>query len=470
MKALVFVLMFVALTTQVYAAATIADIYSAPSEALVYSGGLTAECRELNISCQDTDYGTIADEYSDIGDGSTSSASGATVKDSGNTQASYLRLVYDLDGILDGAYTLRWARTATTTYSYRICAYANSTSLNQSLCVNGTDTDEEIWHEADIDAIVRGCYSCQDEQRVVLRFYVIEGGSEVVTEMYLKRPYKQGDFQIIASGVSEANVNTRVENTWTIISQAELPEIANASCTIDRLSEINDTVDEVELNVSALNIEYHISPTNAYFEVYWDANESAGVLQGRNYEVTCSGYLGNVYIDEISQFVYVNNQKGILESIQAFFVYILQIIGLLEENQQYINETRDIANETRNIANQTLNLVQGLGGSVSVQPQDIVAYTGQNLTVLSALTVGASPDNAANCKLKVYYPNATVWLDDQNMTAVGDDGLYQTNVVFEDVTGNYQAISTCTGGTLSGSARGLASWVVSDGVKMISIT
>jgi hypothetical protein len=153
----------------------------------------------------------------------------------------------------------------------------------------------------------------------------------------------------------------------------------------------------------------------------------------------------------------------LLSYLVSIWADLLKVLGIVEDNQVYINETRDIAN-------QTLNLVQALGGSVSVVPQDIVAYTGQNLTVMAGLTVGSIPDDTAACTLRVYYPNATLWINSQNMTSIGADGLYETNVLFTEELGNYQAIATCSGGSLSGSVRGLASWTVEEGVRMISIT
>lgn len=476
MRALLFVLVFAAIASQAYAAATIAEIYSAPSEAIVLSGPTNSTCQEgiTSMTCSDSQFPSATDAYTNWGDGSTAVTSSETIADKGNSQTAIGRLVYDVDGLLQGTYKLRYAHISESDFNYSICTYINSTHLNESSCqYYFHPEDGDIWNEVDINALVRESAE-RFNNRIYLRVTMIDNGdtdSMGFSEFYLKRPFKLADIDIIPMGVAEAEENTRVENMWTFVSQTEIPDITNGSCQIKKLVNINESPAHTIINSSELNVEYDVATDYTYFKVYWMANTSVTDFEeGYNYEVDCSGYLGELEMSGFSQFVYINRERSLWQQIGDFITYFLQIIGLLEENQALINESIVIGNETRDIANQTLNLVQGLGGSVSVQPQDIVAYTGQNLTVMSALTVGTTPDDAADCKLKVYYPNATVWINEQNMTALGADGLYKTDVLFPEVTGNYQAISSCTGGLLSGSARGLASWEVSSGVRMQSIT
>lgn len=467
MRALLFVLLLAAASTQVYGAATIADIYAAPSEATRYYGATNSTCQDGDTMkyCDDSWYGSSSDAYDNLGDGSTSSASSETVKDSGNSQSAFVKVIYDVDGLLSGSYNVRFGITADTPFDYEICVYedANKTYVNTSSCKNFTHpgNDGSTWVEAEVTDLIRESADRYDN-RIILRMHPLSGDTFGVTEMYLKRPFRLADFSLIAQGVSETEADHRVRNTWSIVSAADIPDITNASCDLHKLPYINES--ESDINMSRFNPSYEVGPNNEYFSVTWDANTSIDDFEeGFNYEVYCQGYLGELYMDGYVQYVYVNRERTTFEWMADLLAYVLQILGIVEDNQVYINQTRDIAN-------QTLNLVQGLGGSVSVEPQEIVAYTGQNLTVLSALTVGTTPDDTADCKLKVYYPNATVWIEEQNMTSVGDDGLYKTNVVFEDYAGNYQAISTCTGGSLAGSARGLASWEVQPGVVMESIT
>jgi len=470
MRALLFVLVLVALSGQAYAAATIADIYSAPSEAEKYYAGVGVACQNLDPNCSDIQFASVLDSYSILGDGSTASASSITIENKSSTQSGFFKFVFHTDGVLSGTYKLRVGHKAGQgSYIGKICPYLNITHLNVSACFSVNDGDGGQWHEFTIPSSIVERGVSRFDGAVILRFMQTSGSAADVAEAYLKRPFKLSDISIVPQGVSEAESGTRIENTWNIISPSGVPPLTNVSCEVQRLTNITDAGHEL-MNISLLNVEYDLASDNSYIKVYWDVNESAGIVEGFNYELECSGYIGELYLNKFSQFVYVNRAKSLWENIADFISYFLQIIGLLEDNQALINESIIIGNETRDIANQTLNIVQGLGGAVSVQPQDIVAYTGQNLTVMAALTVGVLPDDAADCKLRVYYPNATIWISEQNMTSIGADGLYKTNVLFPEVTGNYQAISSCTGGSLSGSARGLASWEVSSGVRMQSIT
>jgi hypothetical protein len=113
-----------------------------------------------------------------------------------------------------------------------------------------------------------------------------------------------------------------------------------------------------------------------------------------------------------------------------------------------------------------LTIVQGLEGSVSVVPQELSVASGETETVMAVLSVGQQADDTALCTLTAYYPNATIWFDAVNMTSIGSDGIYSRDVVFDGPIGNYQAISSCSGGLLASPVRGAATWYVFDNVVM----
>lgn len=439
---LVFILCFV---PSVYGAATVAEIYSAPSEATGYSGSTNSSCQILAAECADTQYSNVVDTYTALGDGSTAGTSGFTLRNASNIQSSYLRLIYDISGVFPGDYFLRVGHdSGIGDYSGRVCDYINDTVVNTSGCVsfNYSETTGDIWFEVDINDLARR--TIDRIGRVFVRLY-IDTGSEQVTEAYLKRPFSASDFTIIASGVSETEENTRVENTWTVISTTEIPLITNFSCTVERLLDIPGN--HADINFSELHPEYIVNQQGdtSYVSVYWDANTSvANVSTGYNYEVECAGKIGDLSLSGFSQFVYINNQRSILNNIQDFFIYIAQILGFLDNI------------ESGGVA--TLSLFEG------------DYFTGESTQVVAKVTQSGVPIEDTVCNVSMYYPDVSLFVDNQQMYYTGIGGLYRYNVTLPQVIGSYLVDTSCNGGNLSQPIFGSGVWNVQDSVRMISIT
>lgn len=418
----------------VSAAATIADLYSAPSEAARFSGATNSTCQngETIKYCSDYQYSIEADVYTVLGDGSTSASSGASFQDKGNTQTSFLRLVYDVDGLYGGTYSLRYATASDTTFTYQICTYVDSGnftphSANFSSCKNYSHTaGDGQWVEADITELVWESVE-RFSYRVYLRLIATGDYSETATEVYLKRPLKPADFNIISEGVSETEINHRVINTWSIISIAEIPDITNASCVIYKLPFINESVSL--LNLSLLDPQYGVCDDNKCFYISWNANESVDMMdEGYNYQVSCSGYLGDLWMDGFSQFVYINRERTFLDDIKDIIAYLLQIIGLGEDTQELVSAQADMVNAK-------------------------AAY-GQDVYITTFLTYAdGTVDENATCYLDVWYPNSTQWLDSQQMNATGSDGRYIYYVAVPATTGLYQMRTYCNGTGLHNRTR-----------------
>jgi len=406
----------------VHAAATIADIYSATSEAEKYYGGVGDACQDLDPLCSDSEYGSVSDQYTVLGDGSTSAASAVSVENKSSSQSGFLRLVFHTDGLLSGTYKLRVGHKAgQDPYDAMICSYQNITDLNASTCISVSDEDGGQWHEFEITDIVQYSVGVFDGA-VILRYFQTDGNAAEIAEIYLKRPFKIADLSIIAQGVTEAELGTRIENTWNIISPSGVPAITNASCELDKLTDIGGANHE-SIDISLLNVEYEVAPDNSYFKVYWDVNESAGVVEGYNYELECTGDIGELHIEAFSQFVYINRESGMWDLFDDFVDWFLQLIGITEDIQE---------------------LVSGEASMV-----DLRAGFGESVFATTFLTYSDDVvDVNASCYLDVWSPDNSQFLDAGLMNSSGSDGRYTYHLVVPAVEGTFQLRSYCSGSGL----------------------
>ena len=439
-KAVVIVAMVLLSVQGAIASAPIANIYAAPSEAYALYNGYTPDCQDFNLTCSDNEYGTVSDEYSDLGDGSTAAASGATFKDTSNTQATFGKLVFDINGIITGNYSLRWSRTGFIDYSYRICVYANETHINATSCVDGTDNDGSTWHEQDISDLVKSSAVTFDN-RIFLRFYMVNGYSQTITETYLKRPFSTGDFSVVATGVSESDIDERIENAWLVVSDFQA-DIENFGCEIYVIGNGTGEPDHTLINQTPLNVTYVVGARS--FAVYWTADSSATV-EGKNYEVECSLDLNDVHYDDVVQYVYINRQASFWEKIQLMIGYLLQLIGIGEDTQQLV--------------------------SADAQMVDTKTWIGQTGVAGTFLTYADNTvDINATCFIDAWYPNGTKWVSGQSMTADGQDGRYTYNLVPTE-EGLYQMRSFCNGtGLMNRTRYAYANMEVMNNVYMEMIT
>jgi hypothetical protein len=68
----------------------------------------------------------------------------------------------------------------------------------------------------------------------------------------------------------------------------------------------------------------------------------------------------------------------------------------------------------------------------------------ENGTVFVQLLNGnENPINLGNCNTTIYYPNKTVWLNDQVMTLLDAKGVYYYDLTTPNITGNYISIFNC---------------------------
>jgi len=429
-RVLLCVLLVFVLVPSVHAAATIADIYKAPSEAtrLYSSTNISCQNGPTMMYCSDDQYGSSTDTYTVLGDGSTSAASGTGIADKGNTQSAILKLVYDLDGLIAGGeYLLRFSTPqSSANFNYQVCAYLEDDhNVNTSSCIDLNHTaGDSGWVEGDIDAVVRES-AYRFDNRIKLRVILVDlGGADsvTVTEAYLKRPFKSADFSIVPGGVSETEINHVVRNTWAIVSSSAIPAITDASCDLHKMPYINESISDI--NISQFNPQYEVGAGNEYFSITWFANGSVPEMEeGFNYEIFCSGYLGTVYMDGFSQFVYVNREKSLWESIADIVAYLLQILGFTEDTNQ---------------------LVSGRAEMVDAQ-----AAVGETPVLTTFLTYAdGAVDVNASCFVDVWYPNGTQWIDNQEMTGVGADGRYTYTTSAVNEGGLYQLRSFCNGTAL----------------------
>lgn len=442
-KVIIVILLFVVSAQAALAAATIADIYSAPSEAEKYYGG-SGSCEDLDVNCNDSDYSSISDGYTFLGDGSTSTY--LTIENKSSSQSGYLKIVYHVDGLFPGTYKLRVGhKQGQGAYLGTICAYQTLIAVNASSCRDIIHFDGDQWSEYDITDIVLDTV-VRFNSAVVIRFFQTSGTANDVAEIYLKRPFKLSDLSIEGQGVSETEVGMRVENTWNIVSGGSVPPLTNATCTLEKLREINESENHELMNISLLNVEYEIDDENTYFKVYWDANESAGIVEGYNYELECSGYIGELYIEKFSQFVYVNRQRTIFEYLNNFVMWVLQLIGITQDTQQLVSGQVEMVDSR-------------------------VAVGGEGYATTFLNYADTPIDVNATCWIDIWYPNSTQWVDGWQMIATGSAGRYIYNVSVPIVDGLYQMRSFCNGTALMNRTRfAYANLEVFDDVKMMMVT
>jgi hypothetical protein len=450
-KVYISLIVFVLLALPIaYAAGPFSPVYMGPSEAYRFSGATNATCQNgvTLAQCNDSQFLVVSDEFTFSSDGSTSASSGYSVQDRASTQTAFAKLTYDLDGVYDGSYVLRWATASSAKiYNYTVCSYLDDfVTVNQSSCLNYKHyADGNNWAEQDVSSLVDEMAD-KYNNRVVFRFFITDDGDDnsiTVTEIYLRRPYRMSDFNVFAMGVSEVEANTRAENTWNIISQEDLPLITNYSCRFYRLNDINSSA--YVINASLLNVAYEVANDSRYFKVYWDANTSVdGIDEGYNVEVECEGYFGDVHFKEFSQFVYVNRLRTIFVYLNQFVVWVQQLLGIASDTQQLVS------------------------GDVSVP--DMTVYSGQLSYVTSFVNYADGTIDDADCYLSAWYPNSSIWLDDQLMSATGSAGRYTYAVSPYDV-GSYALRVFCNGTSLKNRTRyssGVMNVVGSVSMEMIS--
>ena len=201
-----------------------------------------------------------------------------------------------------------------------------------------------------------------------------------------------------------------------------------------------------ELNNSLLNLRYEVAADNSYFKVYWDANESVGVVEGYNYEVQCSGYVGELYLSSFSQFVYINREKSRQSMFEQFIVWFLQLLGITTDTQQLVSGQAEM-----------VDAKGAIDGS---------AYVTTFLTYADDTV-----DVNASCYLDVWYPNSTQWVDEQQMTSTGSDGRYTYELTSLPEDGLYQMRSYCNGtGLMNRTRYAYANLEVYDDIIMQMIT
>jgi len=85
--------------------------------------------------------------------------------------------------------------------------------------------------------------------------------------------------------------------------------------------------------------------------------------------------------------------------------------------------------------------------SILTQPPGLMVagtdyYSGEQGMTFLQLTDGGLPVNNASCKVTVYYPNITIWLNEQSMIQ-GDNGLQYFPFVAPDTEGIYMITASC---------------------------
>lgn len=420
------------------------DVYIIPSEVEKYDDGATSNCQALDLECTDEEYSTT-DIFTLMRDGSTTTGIG--LRNASNSQSGYMRVVYDVSGLIPGEYKLRIAHgTGSGSYVAKICTYINHTAINTSSCLDFNHTAGDVWTEFNVDELVRESADIFDG-RIILRYYVTDT-SETLTEAYLKRPFRADDFSIIPTGVAQTEINKRVENQWAVVSVGELPDITNFTCTWQQLLDASEGSDHVLINDSQLDVQYSIGqgPTanQDFVSVYWDANETVtGIEEGSNYELTCNLVIGEVELDELSQFVYINNQRSIIDNIAAFAVQIMEILGFLDSAQQ--------------------------GGEAEITVFQEKEYLGGNGQIVARATMDGRPITNTTCFASLRSPNFTSVFANATMTNEGD-GYQRYNYSVPYDKGTYYADTYCFGGNFTQRVFGANSIDVVNGVSMRSIT
>lgn len=417
------------------------------SESQTLSGNADAACR-LSGVCSDATYLTIVDAYQALGDGSTGSSTGTSVGLRNTTSAStnlVLASIYDVEGLRGGEYYLRlFISSGSAGYVYVFPYNADQTTVNSSANYIGSfyfDGTGGKWIE--INVTNAASYSYVQNGRVKLRTMGSQSGALTISEAYLKQPPTISDFQLLPQGASQARLNVTITNEWKLITSSTSFSVTGASCTVVDVN--NGTV----INSTKINLITSIDSVTRLV-VSWFTNSSAGIQEGNNYEVKCSAMFDSLLIENIEQYVYIE-QYSVLQQI---WNWILSILGFTSHTDSLVT----------NLAAQVQVLqIQGY-------PTQLFISSGQlifNNTQLASYT-------NVSCNLNTWYPNATKWITNGLMTySPYDEGVYLYNVTLPGEIGPYRAVMNCSGGALSNSttARGSATWqVLSSGNLMTAIS
>jgi len=126
---------------------------------------------------------------------------------------------------------------------------------------------------------------------------------------------------------------------------------------------------------------------------------------------------------------------------------------IISKLNRWENGTADINATVKNVLEVTNQTSAELLGTEYVQGDDGRSF----VQVLK----GSSVINNADCKLTVYYPNSTKFLDQVNMTSLGENGLYYYDFTVPDILGVYMAVVYCNGGDLPRPVYSVNEWHVS---------
>ena len=361
-----------------------------------------------SFDCSDTTYATVTDATAILADGSTVAASLVSIRNATGANARIVELDWYLDvNQMAGNYSVVVLPTSQPSTFYFL-PYINETdvSTNTSTWSGSFSVTSNTYQRFDVtNSVVE---SFNNLGKVKLRMVAVSTTEEQFAEIYLTVPPSMADFQIIPQGVSQAEINTTIENEWAIFSNSERNlTMSSLSCSLFAAN------GSQVANSSYFSYSFDSSGRRA--SARWFANSSI-VEEGENYQISCQVNVQGVTLDNLEQYVYINPHKTIMERIAEFVTYVGYLIGF---------QQRPV--------------------SVVVIPEFVSSSATTNI-VVSAM-YGRTPvtGNSSTCTIDVIDATGTSVVTNQPMSVFGVSTLGMFNYSMNSTIGSapYAVRSTC---------------------------
>jgi hypothetical protein len=255
-------------------------------------------------------------------------------------------------------------------------------STNASDVISFNMATSRVWYDINITSAVTKSFNALGY--VKLRI-ASQSGSKQTDEFFLIVPPGAGTisgilnsyFQIEAQGASQTQMDSLVDNEWSLI---ELSNILNSTPTNVNCSIIsmNGTI----MNITPTTAIEGSSTTGWKIVTKWTPTEARGFVEGTNYEASCGFSIFGSTIAGLEQYVYVSPHRTIMTRLSQFVVSIANIFGLLQSPIKVTQITQTAA------ATGQTNIVTSV-----MKGKD--SYSGANCTVSLIDSAGNAPYNSS---------------------------------------------------------------------------
>jgi hypothetical protein len=159
-----------------------------------------------------------------------------------------------------------------------------------------------------------------------------------------------GSVQVLAQSIGEVYINRTVNSDWLFIlpnqtgaENGSSVQVSGGYCAVINVSSLNETLLDSILNASAMTVGFDASS----LKVSFNANTDYGFTETNNYEIVCNVNMSDgMHVNGLRNYFYVNPHQTYLQWLGSIITSIAQLLGIVQANQVYINQTFNMTNQT----------------------------------------------------------------------------------------------------------------------------